>query len=116
MGPSLHDSQPIPRIDRAYGILTSAGRETFAGIETLVTLTIGQWPPIEERARSLKTEDEAEQQPRSLTVKQQRITDNLNQLLDVLPPPIRQGLERAESLEDLIEIVLDLGREPEARF
>ena len=49
-------------------------------------------------------------------VKQQRITDNLAQLLEVLPPAIRQHIETAEPLDDLLEIVLDLGRIPEARF
>jgi stage III sporulation protein SpoIIIAA len=47
---------------------------------------------------------------------QQRVTDNLEQLLNVLPLEIRQILEKHEHLDDLIEIVLDLGREPEARF
>ncbi len=49
-------------------------------------------------------------------MKQQRITDNLDQLLEVLPPTIRDPLERLGSLEDLLEIVIDLGRVPEARF
>src|SRR5690349_2813156 len=47
---------------------------------------------------------------------QQRVTDNLEQILDVIPLEIRQSLERHDHLEELIEIVLDLGREPEARF
>lgn len=47
---------------------------------------------------------------------QQHITDNLSQLLEVLPPVIRQFLEREASLDDLLEIVMDLGRTPEARF
>ncbi len=51
-----------------------------------------------------------------LTAHQQRITDNLSQLLEVLPPPLREALEREDSLEDLLEIVMDLGRIPEARF
>jgi stage III sporulation protein SpoIIIAA len=51
-----------------------------------------------------------------LTAHQQRITDNLSQLLEVLPPAVRQQLEREDSLEDLLEIVMDLGRIPEARF
>ncbi|MEW6045363.1 MAG: R3H domain-containing nucleic acid-binding protein [Bacillota bacterium] len=42
--------------------------------------------------------------------------DNLAQLLEVLPPHIRAELEGMENLHDLIEIVLDLGRQPEARF
>ncbi|MCC6728125.1 MAG: AAA family ATPase [Chthonomonadales bacterium] len=47
---------------------------------------------------------------------QERITDNIAQLLDVLPPTIRVELERHDDLEDLLEIVLDLGRPPEARY
>lgn len=49
-------------------------------------------------------------------MKQQRITDNLNQLLEVLPPAIRDPLERLMSLEELLEIVVDMGRVAEARF
>ncbi|MBI1816426.1 MAG: AAA family ATPase [Deltaproteobacteria bacterium] len=44
------------------------------------------------------------------------ITDNLDLLLAVLPPRVRQQLEAAPVLDTLIEIVLDLGRPPEARF
>ncbi|MFA7373647.1 MAG: AAA family ATPase, partial [bacterium] len=44
------------------------------------------------------------------------VTDNLDQLLQVLPPLIRRNLEAQRNLSDLIEVVLDLGREPEARF
>jgi len=51
-----------------------------------------------------------------LYAKQQRITDNLEQLLEVLPPDIRREMEQQPDLDDLTEIVLDLGREPEARF
>lgn len=52
----------------------------------------------------------------TLGIKQLRVTDNLEQLLNVLPPLIRQRLEEQEDVEDLLEIVMDLGREPEARF
>lgn len=52
----------------------------------------------------------------ALGMKQLRVTDNLDQLLDILPPSIRQALEEHEDVEDLLEIVMDLGREPEARF
>ena len=55
-------------------------------------------------------------QRNTLGVKQLRVTDNLEQLLEVLPPLIRQRLEEQEDVEDLLEIVMDLGREPEARF
>ncbi len=47
---------------------------------------------------------------------QHRVTDNLEQLLAVLPDAIRDHLLAREDLEDLLEIVLDLGRIPEARF
>ncbi len=40
----------------------------------------------------------------------------LIQLLDIFPLPIRQGLVRLPNLEALVEVVLDLGRPPEARF
>src|SRR5690606_30262606 len=48
--------------------------------------------------------------------KRQEIVDNLEQLLDVLPPDIRDVLIGMDNLSELLEIVLDLGRRPEARF
>jgi len=59
-------------------------------------------------------ETETSQKPRAS--QQLRITDNLSQLLEVLPPTIRYQLETEPSLDDLLEIVMDLGRIPEARF
>ncbi len=47
---------------------------------------------------------------------QVRITDDLDQLLDILPGEIKQTLVAHPQKEDLLEIVLDLGRPPEARF
>ncbi|UCC77438.1 MAG: AAA family ATPase, partial [Anaerolineales bacterium] len=44
------------------------------------------------------------------------ITDDLDALLAVLPPPIAASLEAANRGEDLLEVILDLGRRPEARF
>ncbi|MDQ6932214.1 MAG: AAA family ATPase [Candidatus Eremiobacteraeota bacterium] len=38
------------------------------------------------------------------------------QLLDIFPLPIRQSLVRLPNSEEIIEVVLDLGRAPEARF
>ncbi|MBC5811407.1 MAG: AAA family ATPase, partial [Candidatus Eremiobacteraeota bacterium] len=38
------------------------------------------------------------------------------QLLDIFPLPLRQALVRLPDLDHLIEVVLDLGRPPEARF
>ena len=47
---------------------------------------------------------------------EKRVTDNLDQLLAILPIPISEALRAESGLEDLIEIVLDLGRVPEGRF
>ena len=46
----------------------------------------------------------------------QRITDDLDRLLEVLPPPVRAALEPPEARDQLLEVVLDLGRIPEARY
>ena len=43
-------------------------------------------------------------------------TDNLDLMLAVLPEPIRAALARAANMDSLIEVVLDLGRRPEARY
>ena len=43
------------------------------------------------------------------------ITDDLDLLLDAIPPAIRAALE-ARGVENLLEVVLDLGRPPEARY
>jgi stage III sporulation protein SpoIIIAA len=40
----------------------------------------------------------------------------LTRLLDIFPLPIRQALVRLPTLDSLVEVVLDLGRPPEARF
>ena len=47
---------------------------------------------------------------------QLRITDDLQALLDVLPADIRHAVERADDSENLLEVILDLGRVPTARF
>lgn len=47
---------------------------------------------------------------------QRRITDDLDQLFEVLPQEIRERLKQEKDTDSLIEIVLDLGRLPEARF
>jgi stage III sporulation protein SpoIIIAA len=43
-------------------------------------------------------------------------TDDLDDLLEALPPEIVERVRALGSREDLLEIVLDLGRRPEARF
>lgn len=47
---------------------------------------------------------------------QRKITDDLDALLRVLPPRIEEGVRAANHGDDLLEIVMDLGRAPQARF
>lgn len=47
---------------------------------------------------------------------QRRITDDLNKLLEVLPRHIAAAVEKADDSDNLLEIVMDLGRIPMARF
>ena len=46
----------------------------------------------------------------------QRITDDLDRLLEVLPIPVQRQLASAEARDELLEVVLDLGRVAEARY
>jgi len=52
----------------------------------------------------------------SAPINPQRITDDLDRLLEVLPDAVRQALAPPEAREQLLEVVLDLGRVPEARY
>jgi len=52
----------------------------------------------------------------NLSVENRPITDDLDKLLGVLPDIIRQYLEQHAQCHSLIEVVMDLGRRPEARF
>lgn len=47
---------------------------------------------------------------------QRKITDDLQALMEVLPLEITKALDEADNSDNLIEIVLDLGRTPKARF
>ncbi|NJN23061.1 MAG: AAA family ATPase [Leptolyngbya sp. RL_3_1] len=44
------------------------------------------------------------------------ITDNLDQLLNIFPVELRTRLQNHPQQAQLIEVVMDLGRQPEARF
>jgi len=48
--------------------------------------------------------------------KQIPVTDDLQKLLEILPSAIRDRLEQHPQKNSLVEVVLDLGRRPEARF
>jgi stage III sporulation protein SpoIIIAA len=45
-----------------------------------------------------------------------KITDDLDALIDVLPPPVADALRGRPNNFELLEVVLDLGRLPEARY
>src|SRR6185503_20235315 len=47
---------------------------------------------------------------------QKRITDDIHDLLQILPPAIGSALITANRTDDLLEIILDLGRVPCARY
>jgi stage III sporulation protein SpoIIIAA len=47
---------------------------------------------------------------------QKVITDDMEALLDILPPHIQEPLCQQKDISELLEVVLDLGRPPEARF
>ena len=46
----------------------------------------------------------------------QVVSDDLDALLDVLPPHVREPLRDQAQLNELLEVVIDLGSPPEARF
>lgn len=47
---------------------------------------------------------------------EKKITDDLDKLLSIIPPDIVTALARFKKNDELLEIVLDLGREPEVRY
>ena len=47
---------------------------------------------------------------------QLKITDDLEALLQVLPVDIRRAVEKANDSENLLEVIMDLGRVPTARY
>ena len=44
------------------------------------------------------------------------ITDDLDALLSVLPPELTDAVRRSNKQDELLEVILDLGRRPEARY
>ena len=54
--------------------------------------------------------------PLAITIKERRVTDDLERLLAVLPPTLQRSLSAASQRQGLLEVVLDLGRPAEARY
>jgi stage III sporulation protein SpoIIIAA len=46
----------------------------------------------------------------------ENITDDLDALLEIVPPAISKAVRKENNGGDLLEMVMDLGRQPEARF
>lgn len=46
----------------------------------------------------------------------QRITDDLDALLDRLPPNVAQPIQKRRERGDLLEVIMDMGRLPQARY
>ena len=47
---------------------------------------------------------------------ERRITDDLQELKRVLPPQVTERLDAIGNNDELLEVVLDLGRRPAARY
>jgi stage III sporulation protein SpoIIIAA len=54
--------------------------------------------------------------PEKFPTHRMQITDDLNELLAILPFEIRSKIEQHQQRNQLVEVVMDLGRLPEARF
>ncbi len=51
-----------------------------------------------------------------MMVTQRKITDDLEAMLEVFPPDIAAAVQSKDNFENLLEVILDLGRLPTARF
>ena len=51
-----------------------------------------------------------------MTTTQKKITDDLDAMLSVLPPEIARAVQSRDNFDKLLEVILDLGRLPTARF
>ncbi|MFZ9148102.1 AAA family ATPase [Vulcanococcus sp.] len=67
-------------------------------------------------ARTPSLEPLAPMPPLDAAINTQRITDDLDRLLEVLPEGVQAALKAPQAREQLLEVVLDLGRIPEARY
>jgi stage III sporulation protein SpoIIIAA len=84
-----------------YGLFTTLLPMTFSGSSSDTTRSVAP-PSVASLAEGASTT--------------QQVTDDLHQLLEILPGEIRLKLDQHPQRDRLIEVVLDLGRRPEARF
>lgn len=59
---------------------------------------------------------ESQASVQNVTVGRMQITDDLNKLIAILPEAIQNSLQQHPLQNSLVEVVMDLGRRPEARF
>eukprot|EP00882_Tetradesmus_deserticola_P007909 GHRQ01008325.1.p1 GENE.GHRQ01008325.1~~GHRQ01008325.1.p1 ORF type:complete len:218 (+),score=45.72 GHRQ01008325.1:173-826(+) len=64
----------------------------------------------------LLADPKPQEKPEQMQPQQMVVQDDLDQLLGVLPPGLGESLISHPQRSALIEVVLDLGRRPEARF
>lgn len=64
----------------------------------------------------LASEDSRLMEQETIPSHRMQVTDNLDELLAILPDPIRAKIDEHPQRDELIEVVMDLGRLPEARF
>lgn len=64
----------------------------------------------------LSLEDSHLMEQETIPSHRMQVTDNLDELLAILPDSIRAKIDEHPQRDELIEVVMDLGRLPEARF
>ena len=72
--------------------------------------------PLDIERAALPDQDGAPDAPSDPISAPMTVTNDLPELLAALPPRIRQPLEALPDVSELLEVVMDLGRCPEARF
>ncbi|RPJ60413.1 MAG: AAA family ATPase [Acidobacteria bacterium] len=71
--------------------------------------------------KELNTEAQEQTQPKKPGRRRKprsgkQVVDDLSLLLEVLPPRVREALRKEPEIENLVEVVMDLGRMADARF
>lgn len=75
--------------------------------------------PVQDTETDLSSNSQSLPENRVFTGGEHHVTDDIQELLKVLPEAVSwriRELQKREELGELVEIVLDLGRPPEARF
>lgn len=73
-------------------------------------------PSVDSTKSSLEASRDSSEASSSVQLPPPEVTDDLSQLLEILPDYIREPLTHHRRRDQLIEVIMDLGRRPEARF